>query len=191
MALAPIDKQLLDRVLSGEPDAWSAFVDRTLGLLVHVVGQAAESRGVPLTPHEREDLIADVYCTLLERDMAALRRFERRSSLATYLAVIARRKVVRRLLDRTGQTPLAAVAHPLPNDVPAPHAPVEQRVDDQDQVQQMLGGLPEPEARVVRMFHLEGRSYQEISREVGVPVNTIGPTLSRARTRLRGAGEPT
>ena len=42
------------------------------------------------------------------------------------------------------------------------------------------------DAKIVRQYHLEGRSYREISAGLGVPENSIGPTLSRARARLRG-----
>ena len=49
----------------------------------------------------------------------------------------------------------------------------------------MLLGLPERDAAIVRQFHLEGRTYREISSTLGVPENSIGPTLSRARDRLR------
>jgi RNA polymerase sigma-70 factor (ECF subfamily) len=35
------------------------------------------------------------------------------------------------------------------------------------------------------MFHIEGKSYQEISRTVGMPENSVGPMLSRARAKLR------
>jgi RNA polymerase sigma-70 factor (ECF subfamily) len=38
---------------------------------------------------------------------------------------------------------------------------------------------------VVRLYYLEGRSYEEISTELNVPVNSIGPILSRAREKLR------
>ena len=188
MALAPIDRELLDNLLSGEPNAWPVFVDRTLGLVTHVVSHAAECRGMQLSASDREDLIAEVFVALLDNDMAALRHFERRSSLATYVAVIARRVVVKQMMRRTGQTPLAAVSHPLPADVEQNGPSVEQRVADQDQVARMLGGLPDAEAQVVRMFHLEGRTYQEISRVIGVPENTIGPVLSRARLKLRHQG---
>lgn len=190
MALSDTDSALLDRLLLGQPDAWTAFVDRWIGLISHVVGFSADCRGVRLSAADREDLVAEVFVALLERDMATLRGFERRSSLATYLSVVARRVVVRRLMRRSGQ------AAPLPAGFQAEHAPsadtpVEQRVADEDQVAKMLGTLPANEAQVVRMFHLEGRSYNEISRAIGVPENTIGPVLSRARTMLRRMGEPT
>ena len=35
------------------------------------------------------------------------------------------------------------------------------------------------------MFYLEGRSYEEISTELDIPVNTVGAMLSRARAKLR------
>ena len=62
------------------------------------------------------------------------------------------------------------------------------RAIDREEVEQLLGGLQGTEALVVRMFHLEGKSYQEISTMVGMPENSIGPILSRARDKLRRAG---
>lgn len=41
------------------------------------------------------------------------------------------------------------------------------------------------EADVIRQFHLEGKSYREISASLGIPENSIGPTLSRALDRMR------
>ena len=49
----------------------------------------------------------------------------------------------------------------------------------------MLNGLNGPEADVIRKFHLEGKNYREISAETGMPENSIGPTLSRARGKMR------
>ena len=48
--------------------------------------------------------------------------------------------------------------------------------------------LPGAEAQVVRLYHLEGKSYHEISSTVGMPENSIGPILSRARNKMRRAG---
>jgi RNA polymerase sigma-70 factor (ECF subfamily) len=42
------------------------------------------------------------------------------------------------------------------------------------------------------MFHLEGKTYGEISRMVGLPENSVGPLLSRARLKMRRrADQPT
>lgn len=184
MALAPNDRELLDRLLAGDQQAWPEFVDRFLGLIYHVVGHSADCRGVHLSSADREDMIADVFVALLDRDMIALRRFQRRSSLYTYLSVIARRVVVRRLMQRAGQVG-ATTPTPFGEETPDAEPPTEQRVADQEEIAQMLGGLPELEAQVVRLFHLEGRTYGEISQSIGVPENTIGPVLSRARAKMR------
>jgi RNA polymerase sigma-70 factor (ECF subfamily) len=64
---------------------------------------------------------------------------------------------------------------------------VEQRISDQDELERLLLRLNGAEADVVRMYHLEGKTYREISDQVGMPENTIGPTLSRARLKLRQA----
>jgi RNA polymerase sigma-70 factor (ECF subfamily) len=61
-----------------------------------------------------------------------------------------------------------------------------QRIDNRDEVQKMLADLPDMEAKIVRQYHIEGRTYREISDGLGVPENSIGPALSRARAKLRG-----
>ena len=43
------------------------------------------------------------------------------------------------------------------------------------------------ERRVVALYYLEGRSYEEISTTLHIPVNSIGPILTRARKKLRQA----
>ena len=54
-----------------------------------------------------------------------------------------------------------------------------------EEVQKLLNKLPAREREVVRLRYLEGRSYEEISTELHLPVNNIGPILSRAKKRLR------
>jgi RNA polymerase sigma-70 factor (ECF subfamily) len=49
----------------------------------------------------------------------------------------------------------------------------------------MLGDLEVMEARLVRLHHLEARSYGEISRITGLPLGSIGPTLARARQKMK------
>lgn len=191
MALSEIDRELLGRCLAGEDTAWRTFADRFLGLVTHVVNHAADCRSVPLSAADREDCVAEVFLEILRDDMKVLRRFQGSSSLATYLAVIARRTATRRLMRHIGVTPLAEVAHQLP---PFEKKDAADRVENEEEVERMLGGLQDKEAQVVRLFHLEGKSYQEISQVVGMPENSIGPLLTRVRGRLRkraGVEEPT
>jgi RNA polymerase sigma-70 factor (ECF subfamily) len=124
----------------------------------------------------------------IRNDFAVLRNFRGQSSLATYLTVVARRIVVRDLLARGPGGRLSVGAQHSPQAIPDPHVGPEKPTTDRDEVEHLLGGLQGTEALVVRMFHLEGKSYQEISTMVGMPENSIGPILARARDKLRRAG---
>ncbi len=189
MALSEIDRNLLERCLQQKPRAWEDFVDRFMGLMIHVVNHTAQSRGMQLTPEDRDDLCASVFLVMIDNDLAVLRNFRRQCSLATYLTVVARRIVVRELQARKPgehQTISTEEIYALSSNYPYPS--IEQRVMDEEEISRMLSSLKGIEAEVVRMFHLEGKTYQEISMQIGMAENSIGPILSRARDKLRHAG---
>jgi RNA polymerase sigma-70 factor (ECF subfamily) len=152
-----------------------------MGLVVHVINHTALCRSISLSAADREDLAAEVFLAIVDNDMAVLRHFRAKSSLATYLTVIARRVVVRKLVDGRSAVPLGEMVAQAEADDIEP----EQRIGDREEVGRLLGELQGSEAAVVRMYHLEGKSYQEISRVVGMPENSVGPMLSRARAKMR------
>ncbi len=202
MVLTEIDRGLLERCLKGKPRAWEDFVDRFLGLVVHVVNHTTQIRGVWVSLEDRDDLVSEVFLGILRDDFAVLRRFRGQSSLATYLTVVARRIVVHIL---TRQRPEPADEYRAPdglNDLWGDEAgKARATLEDRDQVERLLGDLGGDEAAAVRMYHLQGKSYREISSEMGVPENSIGPLLNpkkdaprwhESRPRLTpGADTPT
>ena len=189
MVLSEIDRNLLERCLARESGSWQDFVDRFVGLVIHVVNHSAQSRSVRLSAEDREDLAAEVFLAMVNDDFAILRRFRGESSLATYLTVVARRVVVRELLRRKPTAALGGAAGQA-EAVSRGFEPVE-RLGDREDVARLLDGLSGAEAEVVRLYHLEGKSYHEISSEIGISENTIGPTLSRAREKMRRIGART
>jgi len=182
VALSEIDRNLLQRCLARKPRAWEDFVDRFMGLVVHVVNHSAQCRSLRISPEDREDLVGQVFLTIVKDDLAVLRHFRGESSLATYLTVVSRRVVVAELLKQKSSSRLND--HEGQSEVGD-----EQRVNDRDEVERMMAELNGAEASVVRMYHLEGKSYQEISSAVGMPENSVGPTLSRARRKMRQNAE--
>ncbi len=176
LALSEFDRSLLQQCLDHHPGSWERFVDRFLGLVLHVVNHSASARSLKLSTEDREDLCSEVFLELLKNDFGVMRAFRGQSSLATYLTVIARRVVVRKLIKcKATNLPLNAV------DEANLQKPADtEHVDDAEEMRQLLEGLEPREAEVVKMFHLEGLSYSEISSITGVPENSIGPTLSRA-----------
>ncbi|MCR4413161.1 MAG: sigma-70 family RNA polymerase sigma factor, partial [Thermoguttaceae bacterium] len=100
MGLSEIDRTLLERCLARKPRAWEDFVDRFMGLVMHVVQHSSQARSIRLTSEDRDDLCAEVFLSLVKDNFAILRHFRGQSSLATYLTVVARRIVVKELLQR-------------------------------------------------------------------------------------------
>jgi RNA polymerase sigma-70 factor, ECF subfamily len=184
VALSEIDRNLLSRCLDRKPRAWEDFVDRFMGLVIHVINHSAQSRSIRLSPEDREDLAGDVFLTIVKDDFALLRHFRGESSLATYLTVVTRRVVVQQLLKSKSAARLT----------PPPIAPANgdsepvERLENRDEVERLLEELDGSEADVVRMYHLDGKSYRELSQVAGIPENSIGPLLSRAREKMRRVG---
>ena len=191
MTLSDLDKSLLSRCIDRQSRAWEDLIDRYLGLVFHVINHTAQCRSIRLTAEDREDLAAEVFTAIISDDFAILRNFRGECSLATYLTVIARRIVVHDVIRRKSAAQLGEVAAGAATEKveKADHEPLpEQRISDREQIDRLLQGLDGAEAEVVRLYHLEGKSYQQISDNVGMPVNSIGPTLSRARAKMREAG---
>ena len=185
MALTSVDRILLQRCLNHELGAWNDFVDRYLGLIYHVVHHTAHLRSVVLRPEDVEDVAAEILLAIVSHDYSVLRQFRGLSSLATYLTVIARRICIHELVKRAGGAPEAAAVdgHKAPEREEPPKAQV--GLESLEEVQELLRKLPAREREVVRLFYLEGRSYEEISTELQIPVNTIGPILTRTRQKMR------
>jgi len=182
VALTAVDRDLLRRCLHHEPAAWNDFVDRFLGLFYHVVQHTAHLRSFDLRPEDTEDIAAQVLVEIVDNDYAVLRHFRGQCSLATYLTVVARRTCVQELVRRAAAHEADLKAGKRVDDVDRlrPHAGLESL----EEVTKLLRTLPAKERSVVKLFYLEGRSYEEISTLLGVPVNSIGPILTRARKKL-------
>ena len=189
MALTGVDRVLLQRCLHHEPGAWNDFVDRFLGLIYHVVHHTAHLRSVPLRPEDIEDVAAEVLLQIVAKDYALLRQFRGQSSLATYLTVVSRRTCIHELTRRHGEHEIQAKAdgRPLPRTDREEPPKAQLGLESLEEVQKLLRKLPSREREVVRLYYLEGRTYEEISTELHIPVNSIGPILSRSRQKLRQA----
>jgi RNA polymerase sigma factor (sigma-70 family) len=131
-----------------------------------------------------EDLCAEVYRELLNREMAVLRQYSGRSRLSTFLAIIVRRTAVRILLRAARQT---ALSMPAEDDQFAMIDAEDQGLLQQqsDQLQLAMLRLSPDDQRLLQLFYLEQQDYAQIAREFHLQVNSVGPRLDRARRRLR------
>jgi RNA polymerase sigma-70 factor (ECF subfamily) len=182
VALTEIDALLLKQCLARAPRAWQDFVDRFIGLFIHVVQHTAHVRSIRLSADDVDDLCSGIFYTLLANDFAVLRRFQGNSSLATYLTVVARRIAVRELIRRRKSEAMGHIPAHQAAVVQAEAAPASVEMEE---LSHLIDQLPDRDAELLRKFHVEGKSYEQISRELGLAENSIGPTLTRAREHLR------
>jgi len=182
VVLSNLDRILLDRCLSRSEGAWEEFIERFLPLLVHVVKHTSQQRFSSLPEAWRDDLVAEVLLSIVDDDFAVLRRFRGNSSLGTYLVVVARRVAARKLSKiRKASGELNGASVPEPTE---PHDDLLE-LTKRDHVETLLDQLPKHEAQAIRLYHFEHCSYAEISSHLGVPENSVGPLLSRARSLMR------
>lgn len=201
MALTGVDRAILQRCLHHESGSWNDFVDRFIGLIYHTIHYTAHLRSNVLKAEAVEDLAQEILSEIAKNDYALLRAFRGKSSLATYLTVLSRRIAVRELARHSGPPRKALPAEftakaPRTKSTPVMEVPEEpdehERIsmppagmEGLDQLQKLIRKLPAREREVARLFYFEGRSYEDISMQLDLPVRVIGPILKRARQLLR------
>ena len=188
MPLREIDRDLIDRCLRHESGAWTDFVDRYMGLIYHVIHHVAHARSLVLSAADIEDVAAEIFLALVDDNYAILRRFQGNSALPTYLTVIARRICVKEVVKRFRESELGhATAHRQA--VSAQSSGEFEPIFAAEEVDRMLADLDDREAEVVRLYHLKFLNYRQIGKQLGLPENSIGPILAKARQTLRRAAE--
>ncbi|MCA8989914.1 MAG: sigma-70 family RNA polymerase sigma factor [Planctomycetaceae bacterium] len=185
MALTQPDRELLEACLNRQPQAWQKFVSRFLPLFVHAVRHTADAHSYRLSPDDLDEICGEILTAMVADDFRVLRRFRRKSSLATYLAVIARRVAVRDVARRRKENSFRDTTSEVVQNQKANGKPVEDLLISREQAEELLNMLSDREAAVVRMRFLEEKSYEQISSELNLNPDSIGPILNRIKEYLR------
>ena len=186
MALTDVDKELLKRCLAKQPGSWNDFVDRYLGLIYQAIHFTAHLRSARLSPEDIEDIAAEVLVQIIADNYRVLREFKGTANLATYLTVIARRICVHEVTRRqTVRESIRKGESRQVEELPDESEAAQKGMERLEEVEALLRKLRGKDREIVRQFYLEGRTYEEISTDLDIPVNTIGALLSRARAKLR------
>jgi RNA polymerase sigma factor (sigma-70 family) len=173
----PADAAELERLVraasAGDSAAWSSLMQRF----------AARLRAVAwahrLAAHDAEDVVQTTWLRLVEH-IDGLRE---PVAVGAWLETTARRESLRVLLTARGErptdcealTPVAAVAE---------HRLVTS--DNRAALATAMTRLPHRHRRLVAILFADpAPSYEEISRTLGMPIGSIGPTRARILARLR------
>ena len=131
---------------------------------------------------EAHDLVQDT----LERALRRLDTLRPGSNARAWLFTILHHGFIDRCRKRTYEATTALgeeeVAMPPASE---PGAPPAWTAISAEQLRAAIAALDESFRTVYRMHSLEGRSYQEIALALGIPVNTVGTRLARARRKLK------
>ncbi len=185
------DLVLVRRLVTGDGAAWRMLVSGYQRLVLARVIATARELNQALGSSDAEDLCADVFSQLVRDEFAALKRFEGRSSLATWLCVVTRRIVLRRLVVARREPSQPAAQPPVLEALPGPASeePLSIIINEEDRLllAKEIARLSERHQELARLFYIEGKSYREISQQLGISMNSIGPTLGRIHEKLRAA----
>lgn len=193
------ERFLVQRLLGGEREAWIEFVDRYQRVVWCRINRVLNRHGANAKENDCDDVAAELFAKLLANNMKMLAEFEHRSTLATWLTIIAHRmalKAVSRTSERTRRTnsyPHNAVLKnssglrldQLSDDQAADPLETLLSIETRSGLRHKLEMLKPKDRQVIELYHFENLGYQEIANRMGLSENSVGPRLTRAQRRLK------
>ncbi len=165
---------LLSQIAGGSQTAVDEFLGRYGSMVWGLARRACR------TPQDAEDATQDIFLAIWR----SAERFDPAAgSETTFVLTIARR----RLIDRTRRQGRRPTLEALPEAGVAQPAGLD-RVEIDDEVQRAQRALEQlrPEQRqVLELALAEGRTHQEISSAIGIPLGTVKSHARRGLQRLR------
>jgi RNA polymerase sigma-70 factor (ECF subfamily) len=168
--------EFLDRLRAGDGRAFEELVTahqhRVFGIALRMLGVAAEA----------EDVAQEVFL----RAHRVIREFRGDARLSTWLYAITSRLCLSRLAAPEGRTVRGGEDEltRLPGSGEDPVARLE-RSELEQALQRAIAELPAERRIVVVLRDLEGLSYEDIARALGIEIGTVRSRLHRARLDLK------
>ena len=169
--------ELVNAARAGDAEAWNDLVRRFLPLVRAVINR------VRLSPADAADVNQTVWLRLVEHldDLRDAR------ALPGWLATTARREALRAIDVKRRIIPVDPLESGLERI--ASSGEIDDLVLAAERAQAVRDGLAELPAQRRRLLQLlvaePPLSYEEISRTLGIPIGSIGPTRARALAQLR------
>ncbi|MFN8587308.1 MAG: sigma-70 family RNA polymerase sigma factor [Candidatus Eisenbacteria bacterium] len=179
------DARLVERCLAGDARAWEALVRRH-ERLVYAVG-----RSWRLSDEDMTDVFQEVFSALVK----SLPRLRDARTLVRWLSVTAERIARATALKRRREQSLAVESETALEERPSDDAPVGadlELLERQSLVRLAFGGLSDRCKRLLHALYYEdpAPAYAELSKRLGVPIGSLGPTRARCMEKLKEFATP-
>ncbi|HEX7070786.1 MAG TPA: sigma-70 family RNA polymerase sigma factor [Rhodothermales bacterium] len=176
------DRDLVERALAGSDAAFQALMQKYQRALYHHIRRIVRDR------QELDDLVQESFI----KAFGALDSYSSQYAFSTWLYKIAtnhaidflrKKKLATMSIDAPVRTREGEVEYELPDTTYRPDRHI---VEDQRKtiIQAAIDNLPEKYHRVIVMRHQQDKSYEEIARELDLPLGTVKAHIFRARELL-------
>lgn len=182
------DVALVERCRRGDPGAWNALVKRHQRLVYAIVTR------IGLDEHGAADVFQTVFARLIEH----LPRIVDPSRLGGWIAVTAKREALLQLRRARRNVSMTRSNDDGDGDGDAPEweftddaAMPDQALDELQQLASLRRALDRLDERsrtlLLLLFRADDEKvpYDEVARQMGMPVGSIGPTRARCLAKLR------
>ncbi len=167
----PPDTKLVEGCLRGDQQAWESLINRYERLIYSIALSLCRE------PETAVDILQQVCLELYQR-LEDVRSIE---SLPGWISTVTRRKTFAHLRSLKPTEPL------LDDDRFVEPTDRIDELERQHLLVQALNALPERCRRLIELLYLTagGKSYEEVSAEMNMPVASIGPTRNRCLQKLK------
>jgi RNA polymerase sigma-70 factor (ECF subfamily) len=174
------DRELVAACVAGDGGAWREFVRRFETAIRGMACAALRSMGRSASEPDVDEIASRVLAMLVEDSFRALRAFRWNCSLLTWLRILVRTACTRSVRRKAVEPERLGMP-------PSPEEPLDHvlSLEASEQVRDAIARLPERERSALTLYFVEGRSYEDIGRTLGLPVGTVGTILARTRAALR------
>lgn len=167
---------ILDKVAAGDPGAFEQCITRYGGLVWSI------ARRLSPTTSDAEDAVQEIFADLFR--YAARFDPQREPSEATFVAMIARRRLIDRHRKHARQLKTIPIDATRPMPAAIPLNGIDLR-DEVGRVHELLAQLKSEERQVLESIFFHGLSQSETGERLNMPLGTVKTHSRRGLLRLR------
>ncbi len=176
------DREFVERALEGDESAYHALVEKYRNALYHHIRRIIRERS------EVDDLVQESFI----KAFSALESYSTQYAFSTWLYKIATNHAIdflrkKRLRTQSIDKPIKTKEGEMEIELPdTTYRPDRHIVEDQRKtlIQEAIDALPPKYYRVIVLRHQHEKTYEEIARELDLPLGTVKAHIFRARELL-------